>query len=120
MFSIKHHKANLNSCSSDVIFMLHAETNGIEIKCLCRTALISLGFFFPAFVSSKEGYELFQGSFLTVLLAYTAKICAKTEFLSNISVVKYFALKVYYFLIYQQHSCVFTIPFTSLLYELGC
>lgn len=95
MFSIKQHKAKLNSCSTGVIFMLHSETNGMEIQCLCRTALISLGIFF--FICPFKRWKwAFSGQFSSLHLLHAQLRCeaaAKTEFLSNISMVKHFAFK---------------------------
>lgn len=95
MFSTEQHKAKLNSFSADVIFMLHSETNGIDIKCLCRTALISLVYFFLNLSFWKKEIS-FLGQFSSLHFLHAQPRCeaaAKTEFLSNISVVNYFAFK---------------------------
>lgn len=89
MFSIKQHKAKLNSCSTDVIFMLHGASNAIEMKCLSRTALISSGVF-SAFVLSKERNEVFRGSFLHCTSSMHSQDVKLLLKLNKISMVKYF------------------------------
>jgi len=75
----------------------------------------------------KGGNELFQGCFFfslyllqTLKLTSRREAAAKTEFPSKISMLITFPLKLYCFVIHEQHSCAFTMPFTSLLDELGC